>query len=46
LLRLLPFLLIPGLAAAVVYWLTHSRSAAVAAAAVVLGAMLFIGITS
>jgi hypothetical protein len=39
-------LLIPGIAAAIVYWLTRSRSAAVATAAVVLGAMLFIAITS
>jgi hypothetical protein len=46
LLRLLPFLLAPAFAGAVVYWLTRSRAAAVAAGAVVLGAMLFIGITS
>mgnify|MGYP000476815547 CR=1 FL=1 len=46
LLRLLPFLLVPAFAAAVAYWLTRSRTAAVATGAVVLGAMLFIGITS
>jgi hypothetical protein len=45
-LRLLPLVLIPGLAAAVAYWLTRSRTAAWATGAVVLGAMLFIGITS
>jgi hypothetical protein len=45
-LRILPLLLVPAFAAAVVYWLTHSRMAAVATGAVVFGAMLFIGITS
>ncbi len=45
-LKILPFLLIPAFAAAVAYWLTRSQAAAVATGIVVLGAMLFIGITS
>jgi hypothetical protein len=45
-LRILPLLLVPALAAAVVYWLTRSRVAAVAASVVVLAGMLFIGVTS
>ena len=45
-LRILPFFLIPAFAAVVAYWLTRSRAAAVATGAIVLGAMLFIGITS
>jgi hypothetical protein len=44
-LRLLPFVLIPAVAGALVYWLTRSRVAAVLTGAAVLGAMLFIGIT-
>jgi hypothetical protein len=44
--RILPLLLVPAFAAAVVYWLTHSRIAAVTAGAVAFGAMLFIGVTS
>lgn len=44
--RILPLLLVPALAAGVAYWLTRSRTAALATGAVVLGAMLFIGITS
>jgi len=39
-------LLIPTAAAALVYWLTRSRAASVATGVVVLGAMLYIGITS
>jgi hypothetical protein len=45
-LRILPLFLVPAVAAAIVYWLTRSRGAAVTTAAVVFGAMLFIGITS
>jgi hypothetical protein len=45
-LRILPLLLVPAFAAAVVYWLTGKRVAAVAAGAVVFAAMLFIGVTS
>jgi hypothetical protein len=45
-LKILPLLLVPVFAAAVAYWLTRSRAAAVTTGAVVLGAMLFIGITS
>lgn len=45
-LKLLPLILIPALAAAVAYWLTRSRGVAAVAGGVVLGAMLFIGITS
>lgn len=44
-LRLLPFLLIPALAAVLAYWLTRSKVAAASTAAVVLGGMLYIGIT-
>jgi hypothetical protein len=44
-LSILPLLIVPALAAAVVYGLTRSRPAAVTAGAVVLGAMLYIGIT-
>jgi hypothetical protein len=44
-LRLLPFVLIPGAAGALAYWLTRSRVAAVLTGAAVLAAMLFIGIT-
>jgi hypothetical protein len=44
-LRLLPLILIPGLAGAIVYWLTGRRAVAVLTGGVVLGAMLFIGIT-
>jgi hypothetical protein len=45
-LRILPLLLAPAFAAAVAYWLTGNRIAAVTAGAVVFGAMLFIGVTS
>jgi membrane protein YdbS with pleckstrin-like domain len=45
-LRILPLLLIPTAAAALVYWLTGNRAASVATGVVVLGAMLYIGITS
>jgi putative effector of murein hydrolase LrgA (UPF0299 family) len=44
--RLLPLLLVPALAAAIAYWLTRSRTAALVTGAVVFGAMLFIGVTS
>jgi hypothetical protein len=44
--RILPLLLVPAFAAAVAYWLTRSRTAALATGVVVLGAMLFIGITT
>jgi hypothetical protein len=44
--RILPLLLVAAFAAAVVYWLTRSRTAALAIGVVVLGAMLFIGITT
>ncbi|WP_170936958.1 MULTISPECIES: hypothetical protein [Rhodomicrobium] len=43
---ILPLILVPALAAAIAYGLTRSRAAAVAAGVVVLGGMLFIGITS
>jgi hypothetical protein len=42
---LLPFALIPGAAAAMAYWLTRSRVAAVLTGSAVLAAMLFIGIS-
>jgi hypothetical protein len=45
-LRILPLVLVPALAAAIAYWLTGNRTAALATGAVVLGAMLYIGITS
>jgi hypothetical protein len=45
-LRILPFLLVPALAGAAVYWLTRNRTAALIAAAVLLAGMLYIGITS
>jgi hypothetical protein len=45
-LRILPLVLIPALAGAVVYWLTRSKIAAVITAATVLVGMLYIGVTS
>jgi hypothetical protein len=45
-LKLLPFILGPGIVAAIVYWVTGRRGVALAAGAIVLGAMLAIGITS
>jgi hypothetical protein len=45
-LRILPLLLIPALAAAAVYWLTRNRVAAIATGTAVLVAMLYIGVTS
>lgn len=44
-LKILPLLLVPAAAGALVYWLTRRRAVAVAAGAAVLGAMLFIGVT-
>lgn len=44
-LKILPLLLVPAAAGAVVYWLTRRRAVALAAGAAVLGAMLFIGVT-
>jgi hypothetical protein len=45
-LRILPLILVPTIAAALAYWLTRSRGVAVVAGGIVLGVMLFIGITS
>jgi hypothetical protein len=45
-LKILPLLFVPAIAAAVVYWLTRNRLVAMATGVFVLGAMLFIGITS
>jgi hypothetical protein len=45
-LKLLPFVIGPAIAAAIAYWLTGRNAIAFVAAAVVLGAMLAIGITS
>jgi hypothetical protein len=45
-LRILPLLLIPAVAAALVYWLTGSRAAAAVTGAVVFGGMLYVGVTS
>lgn len=45
-LKLLPFVIGPAIAAAIAYWLTRRHAVAAVAAAVVFGAMLAIGITS
>lgn len=45
-LRILPLLLIPAAAAALVYWITGSRAAAAVTGAVVFGGMLYVGVTS
>ena len=45
-LKLLPFVIGPAIAAAIAYWLTRRQAVAAMAAALVLGAMLAIGITS
>lgn len=45
-LRILPLVLVPALAGAVVYWLMRSRIAALITAAAVLAGMLYIGLTS
>jgi hypothetical protein len=45
-LRILPLVLIPALAGAIVYWLTRSKISAVITAAAVLVGMLYVGVTS
>ena len=45
-LKLLPFVIGPAIAAAIAYWLTRRHAVAFVAAAIVLGAMLAIGIAS
>lgn len=45
-LKILPLLLVPAFVGGVVYWLTRRPGVSVAAGAVILGAMLFIGVTS
>jgi hypothetical protein len=45
-LKILPLLLFPAFVGVFVYWLTGRRAVAVISAGIVLGAMLFIGVTS
>lgn len=45
-LKILPLLLFPAFIGAIVYWLTGRQAIAIISAGIVLGAMLFIGVTS